>query len=333
VPGEFPYRKLPGDFRGFFRRYTLWLGPDHLLLVDSTRFSETYKRFYLPDIQTITIRKAPRFVLPYYWLLITVAGLILLLAGLAPFRQLVFWPAVAILAAVAVYLYVASMFQSCTCHLVTRVSKVELGSLFRLRAARQFVDAVTPRILEVQGQLPEGWVDRTTTLAELSTAADRNPDAPVDILPAGTFSWLTVLVFVLVLVDAWLTWLQLSVPGARSLSVPSVGNMIALAICGTIAIVKLSRQKGGAMLRRLVLAGLFVVAMVTYGGLLVQSFDQQFYHKVFDNVYLSPHVRPLAIGEVIGDIAVAIPGLILAFGQSRGPRKSTSLLDAGGPQA
>jgi hypothetical protein len=330
--GEFPYRKLPGDFRGFFRRNTLWLGPDHLLQVDSTRFSETYKRFYLPDIQTLIIRRAPRFVLPYYWVIIAVAALILLLVGLNPFRQLLFWPAIIIIAAVGVYLYTASMFQSCTCHLITRVSKVELTSLFRLRSARQFVDLVTPRILEVQGQLPEGWVERTTTLAELSTAVDRNPDTPVDILRAGTFSWLTVVVFVLVLLDAWLTWLQVQAP-ARSLSIPSVTNMIALAVCGTIAIVQLSRQRDGTTLRRLVLAGLFIVAMVTYGAMIVQSFDQQFYHRSFENVYLSPHVRPLAIGEVIADIAVAIPGLILAFGQARSPRKAMSLIDTGDPQA
>ena len=36
-----PYEKLPGDFRGFPQpRNTLWLGSDHLLMVDSTRFSE-----------------------------------------------------------------------------------------------------------------------------------------------------------------------------------------------------------------------------------------------------------------------------------------------------
>lgn len=332
-PGEFPYRKLPGDFRGFFRRNTLWLGPDHLLLVDSTRFSETYKRFYLPDIQTLIIRKTPRFVLPYYWLLIAIAALFLMLVGSNPFRGRLFWPATFILAAAGVYFYVASMFQSCTCHLITRVSKVELGSLFRLRAAQQFVDLLAPRIQEVQGQLPDGWVERSTTLEELSTAADRNPDMPVDILAAGTFSWLPVVVFVLALIDAWLTWLQLRTPGDRSLAVPSVANMITLAVCGTIAIVRLTRQKGGTALRRLVLAGLFVVAAATYGALIIQSFDQQFYHRTYDTVYLSPHVRPLAMGEVVGDIAVAIPGLFFALTQWQRPRKSTSLFDAGGPQA
>ena len=142
--------------------------------------------------------------------------------------------------AVAIYLYIASMFQSCACHLITRVTRVELTSLFRLRAAQKFVDILTPRILAVQGQLPDGWVERTTTLAELSTAADRNPDELVDLLPEGTFSWLTVVVFVSVTIDAGLTWLQLRMPDSTSLNFPNVVNMIALAVCGTFAIVQLT---------------------------------------------------------------------------------------------
>ncbi len=196
------YRKLPGDFRGFFRRNTLWLGSDHLLQVDSTRFSETYKRFYLRDIQTVIIRKTARFVLPYYWVALAGMALIALMFGLTPLRQGLFWPAVAILAGVAVYLYIASVFQSCACHLITRVNKVELPSLFRLRSARQFVSVVAPRIAAAQGELPADWVERSTTLEELSTAADRNPDAPVDLLPAGEFSFLAVVVFLLILADA-----------------------------------------------------------------------------------------------------------------------------------
>ena len=330
-PGKFPYRKLPGDFRGFFR---LWLGPDHLLLVDSARFSETYKRFYLTDIQTIIIRKTPRFVVPYYWLLFALAALLIALlpspAQLPPHPH---WLGLAILVAIAIYLYVASMFQSCTCHLITRVSRVELSSLFRLRSALRCADLIAPRINAVQGQLPEGWVERATNLAELSTAADRNPDMPVEVLPAGAFSWLTVHVFVFVLIDAGMTWLQLHAPAPMSLSIPNVFNMIALAVCATISIVKLTRQRGGRALRRLVLAGLFVVGAATYGGVLLQSFHQQLYHQTFQNVLDYPGMRILGIGEIILDIMVAIPGLVLAFRQPQTPSRPTSLFDAGAPPA
>lgn len=323
------YRKLPGDFRGFLRRYTLWLGADHILFVDSSRFSETYKRFYLRDIQTIIIRQAPRFVLPYYWVVLALAALIAILAGLAPFRDWLFGTGVAVLASVAIYLYIASMFRSCTCHLVTRVNKVELPSLFRRRAAKDFVAVMTPRILAAQGELPADWVERSTTLEELSTAADRNPDAPVDLLQPGEFSWITVIVFLLILADAGLTWGQLRSNDANSLTLPNTLNMIALAIFATIAIVRLSRRKGGRKVRGLVLTGLFVVFTVTYGAVVVQSFDQQFYHQTFKNIMLYPGIRALDVGEIVGDILVAVPGLILAFRQKQSPPLPVSFTGMG----
>jgi len=326
------YRKLPGDFRGIFRRNSLWLGDDHLLQVDSSRFSETYKRFYLRDIQTIIIRKTQRFVVPYYWLLIVAVASIALLIGLTPFRVWLFWSPVAVIAAVIVYLYVASMFQSCACHVVTRVNKVELKSLFRLRSAQQFVDIVAPRIIAAQGQLPASWVEYSASLEELSTAADRNPDSPIDLLPSGQFSWIAVAVFVFVLVDAGITWMQLRASESTSLTKPNMINMIAMAICATIAIVRLSRQKGSPVLRRLVLAAIFVVAAETYGSVLLQSFDQQFYHETATNPLLYHGMRQLAIGEIIADILVAIPGLILALRQPTGSaRPAVSFNDVGTP--
>src|SRR5947208_5263032 len=41
-------------------RSSLWLGADHLLCVDSTGYTETYKRFYFRDIQAITICRTAR---------------------------------------------------------------------------------------------------------------------------------------------------------------------------------------------------------------------------------------------------------------------------------
>src|SRR5512138_662574 len=38
-------------------RSSLWLGEDHLLRIDSTGYTETYRRFFLRDIQAVTIRK------------------------------------------------------------------------------------------------------------------------------------------------------------------------------------------------------------------------------------------------------------------------------------
>jgi hypothetical protein len=316
-----PYRKLPGDFRGFLRRRSLWMGSDHLLLVEGGRFSETYKRFYLRDIQTLIVRRTPRFAMPYYWVLLAGIALIALLIGLAPSRVSFFWPAVATLTGVAIYLYVVSMFHSCRFHLITRVNKVELKSLCRVHSARRFVAIMTPRIIAAQGQLPADWLERSTTIEELSTAADRNPDTPIELLTPDGFSWITVVVFVLVLADAGITWLQLHSNSLVSLSMPSTVNMATLAICATVAIVRLSRGKQGRTLRMLVLAGLVVVAAVTYGSLILESFDIQLYHRTFPSTLEYPGMRQLGFAEMILDLAVAIPGLVLAFRQKRSPRK------------
>jgi hypothetical protein len=311
------YRKLPGDFRGFLRRNTLWLGEDHLLLVDSSRFSETYKRFYLRDIQTIIIRKSPRFMLPYYWVLLAAAALLALLIGLNPFRESFFWPAVIVFGGVAVYLYLACMFQSCACHLITRVNRVEVPSLFRLWSAQRFVAEVAPLIAAAQGALPADWIERSTTVEELSTAADRNPESAISLLPGGQFSWIPVVVFVLVLTDAALTWMQLRANDSAALSTPNMVNLLTLAIFATIALVQLTRRPGGRGLRALVLTGLLVVAAVTYGSVLLQSFDQQCYHQTFRNMLRYAGMRQLGMAEIIADFVVAIPGLILAFRQPK----------------
>src|SRR5437899_1170126 len=49
------YRKLPGARRTPLRKSTLWLAGDHILSIDSHRFSEEYKRYYFKDIQAIIV--------------------------------------------------------------------------------------------------------------------------------------------------------------------------------------------------------------------------------------------------------------------------------------
>ncbi len=303
------YRRLPGSFRGFFRRNTLWLGEDHVLLVDSSRFSETYKRFYLPDIQAIIIRKTPRFVIPYYWYFIALGAMVFVATGMSQPHTRTFWPGIIMVSAVAVYGYVICIFQSCRCHLITRVSRVELKALYRLRSARKFVDMLGARIAGVQGNLPEDWVERSFMLTESSTAADRNPDAVE--LSAGTFSWAPVLAFFCVLTDAWFTWMGYKRPEVN------VFSLTALGVFGTIAIFRLWRVKGAQTLRILVMAALCVMATVKLAGAVMRT---------------DVETRILGATEIVLDPVIAIPGLILAFGMRRGPQGSVSLFDSGDPR-
>jgi hypothetical protein len=55
-----PYRKLGQPVYGLFRSTRLLVGSDHLLLLNSNFGFESYKRFYLHELEAITLRRTPR---------------------------------------------------------------------------------------------------------------------------------------------------------------------------------------------------------------------------------------------------------------------------------
>ena len=61
-------------------RSSLWLGKDHLLCVDSSGYTETYKRFYFRDIQAVTLVATKRRDI---WNGVLVVPIVICLAGLA----------------------------------------------------------------------------------------------------------------------------------------------------------------------------------------------------------------------------------------------------------
>ena len=153
-----PYRKLPGRLRGIGYGSSVWMAPDHLLLVSTRMFREEYKRFYLRDIQAIVMAKRPRFCISTRSVAIAFAWLFpwvfwILLPGGFGFA---WWAVAAILAGAWL---VFSFFFSCTCRLYTAVSNDPLPSLYRTWTARKFLDEVKPWIDEVQGALEANWAE------------------------------------------------------------------------------------------------------------------------------------------------------------------------------
>ncbi len=150
------YRKLPGHRRGLINGSSVWLGPDHLLLVKSQRFKEEYKRYYLRDIQAIAIARTGRFhvssrslVLGAFWFIAFVASLTF------PALMPVVWGAALVM--VFSWLYI-SIDRSCICRIYTAVSSDALPSVYRTWTARRFLAAVEPRIREVQGEIDPAWL-------------------------------------------------------------------------------------------------------------------------------------------------------------------------------
>jgi hypothetical protein len=150
-----PYRKLPGHRRGIINVSSVWLGPDHLLLVKSHRFKEEYKRYYLRDIQAIAIARTSRFhlssrslVLGFLWMLV--------LSMSTAYSALVPWVWGVALLLVFVWFNI-SISRSCVCRIYTAVSSDPLPSVYRTWTARRFLAAVEPRIREVQGEIDPAW--------------------------------------------------------------------------------------------------------------------------------------------------------------------------------
>lgn len=167
IPEHKRYRRLPGRSRRLFtladaQRQQLWLGPEHMLNVRIAWATESHRRFPFQDIQAITVTGTDRgrnlnYVLGIVtailggtaaYLLVgfpgsTAAGTLSVMSGLAA-------------AFCAVYFLVnVALGKTCVCRLYTAVQTEQLKSLGRIRAARRFLNIVTPLIEAVQGPVTE----------------------------------------------------------------------------------------------------------------------------------------------------------------------------------
>ena len=142
------YRKLPGRGASGFRIARLWLGADHLLLVQSSSIGERYKRFYFADIQAFVLRRTAGYVIwASIWLLIA-AGLAALALNLEPPGQwITLGSAVLFLVFLSVHL---ALGPTCACLVRTAVQSEELPSLKRVRKARQVLAQLRPLIEAAQ---------------------------------------------------------------------------------------------------------------------------------------------------------------------------------------
>jgi hypothetical protein len=164
-------------------RSSLWLGKDHLLCIDSSGYTESYKRFYYRDIQAIFIVANKRRAA---WNAVLAVPLAICLAGLAnalfslPGKGgavIIVW--LIFLGIFALLLAINSLLgPGCTGYLRTAVQTEELPSLSRVPRAGKALDRLRPLIAAAQGNqpAPEELATRMQTLVE--TVAGVSPAAP-----------------------------------------------------------------------------------------------------------------------------------------------------------
>lgn len=158
------YRRLPGS--GTSRKggslltvtrttCRLWLGDDHLLQVESVGgYSETYRRFYFRDVQTISLHRTSSWYVSNAVLgLLFGASLVLTLAFRPNAGAYVF----GVLAGLFGLVLLANALRgpTCACHLQTAVHREELPSLRRRRNAEKVLAQLLPLLEQAQGS-PSG---------------------------------------------------------------------------------------------------------------------------------------------------------------------------------
>lgn len=147
-----PYRKLTRMSRGIGLMTQLWLGPDHLLQVQSTGYTETYQRFYLRDIQALQVVHGDRRL--YYGLTFAGIGLIASLIALAAEGE---WPVFAIIWGVLLPLLLWNhlLGPGCRVVIITAVQQERIPSLSRLPKTRRVLTELKPLIEAAQSDLTQ----------------------------------------------------------------------------------------------------------------------------------------------------------------------------------
>ena len=270
APAEEKYRRLPGRRRGVGSSASLWMGPDHILLVKSAWFREEYKRFYLRDIQAIVVAPGARFYISRLMLLAA-------LAWLLPAVSIAFWAdnvkqawGIGGLVMGAGWLAV-SMAGGCRCRLYTAVSKDDLPSLYRTWTARKFLRQVQPWIEQVQGVVDAGWAEAERTnagpaAAAMAPAGEPRPRtaARAHTLAADLFVltlFVSSLVGLFTLRSTYMVWFRVS----TGLTLAQLAGAVAV-------LVQYSRGSLGRPMQRVAIAALVLIGVTFY----VQTFTYSF---------------------------------------------------------
>lgn len=244
------YKRLTRKKRSFIGFSQLWLAPDHLLLVRSTRFSEHYQRFSLADIQAIVVTELPDQPAAQIAVVAAVViGAVGFFSVTALFGKILL--AVLGVAGLAALARNIALGPRASCHLHTAVSRELLSPVTRVRAARKFLDRLRPAIEAAQGVLtPEraAVLDLPSEILQ-----EKPPEVP------GTPGYLPEVLFLLFLVNAAIVLASVRFPQAQ------LSGILFTTISGEIVILVVSlMRRAGRDSRRFIYA-LMIGALVAIG--------------------------------------------------------------------
>jgi hypothetical protein len=177
------YRRFPGTGRYLLSRVKLYIGPDHLLQITATGYSEVYRRFFFRDIQVLSLHKT---IAGTIWNLVW-GALLFLFLGLSlstgP-EAIPYWLVVSSVVALLLGFNIARG-PTCACYVQTAVQQQRLYSLNRIRRARRLIERVRPLLLATQQPAAASPLMPEPVTAETPTPAPvPEPSAQPEVAPA-----------------------------------------------------------------------------------------------------------------------------------------------------
>jgi hypothetical protein len=151
-PTPIVYEKLRGWRGSVGSRFSLWLGADHVLLVEANMMTERYQRVWLRDVQGFLVRpsREARWAVGVGAGLVLIFGALALLLGddLAP----VFWTLLGLSSPVLLF----GLISARTHHFyaVTAVQRTEWPNVARRRHVRKVLARLEPLVREAQREEP-----------------------------------------------------------------------------------------------------------------------------------------------------------------------------------
>ena len=147
------YTRLTRNASGIGSYASLWLGDDHLMIVTSTGYSESYARLQFRDIKGFFVTaSARRYIWGAVWGVVTAifgtVVIVQLVNGNTPVFSAIFLGLAAIMVA-----WNHVLGPGCQLFVVTGVQTVQLPSVVRLKKARRLLGRVQPLIEAAQADL------------------------------------------------------------------------------------------------------------------------------------------------------------------------------------
>jgi hypothetical protein len=234
------YRRLPGrGRRGWVivaTRCSLWLGPDHLLDVQSMGVNEEYKRYYFRDIQSISIEQNRTALMWNY-----IYGIVAVCMGALFYAfsesagpgagATAFLVTGGIISGICLVALIVNFLRgpSCICRLRTAVQMQELPSLARTHAAQRTLAIVKPLIEQAQGTLSGSELGAAAAAGQIAQAPPQpgksaiSPGAAMEVVvQQQSKGYMHLTLFAALMIDAVDGFLTIAHPRWHTLDIVNI---------------------------------------------------------------------------------------------------------------